>query len=97
MPLTGKIPKLDTQTLFDDMVVLESSIEVGTTERISSLIESKGFQVGKDFGLCFCPERIDPSNKEWGIENIPRVIYCSDDLSFEISKKIYFHDKKIIN
>ena len=74
-----------------DVIILESSIEVGTTEIINEIIKNKGFEVGKDFGLCFCPERIDPSNKEWGIENIPRVIYCSDDLSFEISKKIYFH------
>ena len=74
-----------------DVIILESSIEVGTTENIIKIIKNKGFEVGKDFGLCFCPERIDPSNKEWGIENIPRVIYCSDDLSFEISKKIYFH------
>jgi len=42
-----------------------------------------------DFGLCFCPERIDPLNKEWKLENIPRIIYCSDDFSFEISKIIY--------
>jgi len=46
-----------------DVIILESSIEVGTTERISDLIESKGFKVGKDYGLCFCPERIDPANK----------------------------------
>ena len=59
-----------------DVIILESSIEVGTTEKIKDLIESKGFKVGKDYGLCFCPERIDPANKEWGIENIPRVIYC---------------------
>ena len=72
-----------------DCIILESSIEVGTTERIQSLIESKGFQVGNNFGLSFCPERIDPSNKEWGIENIPRVIYSSDDRTFEISKEIY--------
>ena len=26
MPLTGKIPKLDTQKLFDEMVVLESEV-----------------------------------------------------------------------
>jgi len=77
------------QAKIGDIIILESSIEVGTTERISSLIESKGFQIGKDFGLCFCPERIDPANKEWGIENIPRIIYCSDDSSFEIAKKIY--------
>ena len=72
-----------------DVIILESSIEVGTTEKIKNIIESKGFKIGKNFGLCFCPERIDPSNKEWGIENIPRVIYCSDELSFKISKKIY--------
>jgi len=57
-----------------DVIILESSIEVGTTEKMKDVIESKGFKVGKDFGLCFCPERIDPANKEWGIENISRVI-----------------------
>jgi nucleotide sugar dehydrogenase len=74
-----------------DCIILESSIEVGTTEKIRDLIESKGFKVGESFGLSFCPERIDPANKEWGIENIPRVIYCSDDVSYEISKEIYKH------
>ena len=72
-----------------DIIILESSVEVGTTEKIKTIIESKGYKIGKNFGLCFCPERIDPSNKEWGIENIPRVIYCSDKLSFEIAEKIY--------
>ena len=72
-----------------DLIILESSIEIGTTEKIEKMIESKGFIVGKNFGLCFCPERIDPANKEWGVENIPRVIYCSDDVSYEIAKKIY--------
>jgi len=72
-----------------DIIILESSVEVGTTEKIKTIIESKGYEIGKNFGLCFCPERIDPSNKEWGIENIPRVIYCSDELSFEIAEKIY--------
>jgi len=74
-----------------DIIILESSIEVGTTENIMKIIKDKGLEVGKDFGLCFCPERIDPSNKEWGIENIPRVIYCSDELSFDIAKGIYLY------
>ena len=72
-----------------DCLILESSIEVGTTENIIDLIESKKLKVGIDCGVCFCPERIDPANKEWKIENIPRVIYCSDDTSFLISKEIY--------
>jgi len=72
-----------------DVIILESSIEIGTTENIQELIEEKGFSVGNDFGLAFCPERIDPANKEWGIENIPRIIYCSDETTFEISEMIY--------
>ena len=72
-----------------DCLILESSIEVGTTERIQKLIEERGFKIGNNLGLSFCPERIDPSNKEWGIENIPRIIFCSDDATFEISKEVY--------
>ena len=72
-----------------DVLILESSIEVGTTDKMSEIIKGVGFTLGQNFGLSFCPERIDPSNKEWGIENIPRVIYCSDDITFSISKIIY--------
>lgn len=72
-----------------DMIILESSIEVGTTEKIKDIIESKGFKIGLDFGLGFCPERIDPDNKEWHIENIPRVIYCTDETSYQIAKEVY--------
>ena len=72
-----------------DLIIIESSIEVGTTEEMKKIIETNGFRVGKDYGLCFCPERIDPQNKKWNLENTPRVIYCSDDISFQITKKIY--------
>ena len=74
-----------------DVIILESSIEVGTTDRIQEIIQKRGFKVGDTYGLCFCPERIDPANKEWGIENIPRVIYCSDNNTFDIAKQIYQH------
>ncbi len=74
-----------------DIIILESSVEVGTTEKIQQMIESRGFRVGKDFGLAFCPERIDPKNKKWNLENIPRVIYCSDNQTFDVCKEIYFH------
>jgi len=54
-----------------DVIIIESSIEVGTTEWIQEQIESKGFFVGKNYGLAFCPERIAPLNKTWIIHNIP--------------------------
>ena len=60
-------------------------------ERLLELqtIQEKGYKVGHDFGLGYCPERIDPLNQKWKLENIPRVIYCSDDTTFEISQLIY--------
>ena len=72
-----------------DTIIIESSIEVGTTEKIKQIIESKGYTVGEDFGLAFCPERIDPQNKKWNLENIPRIIYCSDDQTFKICQQVY--------
>jgi len=74
-----------------DIIIIESSVSGGTTEEIKKIVESKGYEVGKNFGVCFCPERIDPQNKKWNLENIPRIIYCSDDISFEIIKTIYHH------
>lgn len=74
-----------------DVVILESSIQIGTTENVAEIIESKGFKTGVNFGLCFCPERIDPLNHKWKLENIPRIIYSSDDISFQIAQKIYQH------
>ena len=72
-----------------DMIIIESSIGGGTTEKMQKVIENFGYSVGNDFGLCFCPERIDPQNKKWNLENIPRIIYCSDDISFKITQKLY--------
>ena len=72
-----------------DIIIIESSIEVGTTDEIRRLIEDKGFKVGENFGLVFCPERIDPQNKKWTLENIPRIVYSSDDVTFQAIQKIY--------
>ena len=72
-----------------DVIIIESSIGGGTTEKMEKIIQKFGYRVGEDFGLCFCPERIDPQNKKWNLENIPRIIYCSDDITFKIAQKLY--------
>lgn len=71
------------------IVIIESSVGGGTTEKMQELIQDFGYNVGDDFGLCFCPERIDPQNKKWNLENIPRIVYCSDDMTFKIIQKLY--------
>ncbi len=72
-----------------DVVIIESSVGSGTTDTVRRMIESRGLAVGRDCGLAFCPERIDPANKRWGLENIPRVAYCSDDLTYGIASEVY--------
>jgi len=72
-----------------DLIILESSVGGGTTDEMEKIVQSKGYRVGKDYGFSFCPERIDPQNKKWHLENIPRIIYCSDDTSFKIAEQIY--------
>ena len=72
-----------------DVIILESSVESGTTEEMEKIVESKGYSIGQDYGFSFCPERIDPQNKKWHLENIPRIIYCSDDTTFKIAEIIY--------
>ena len=53
------------------LVVLESTTYPGTTEEeILPIFQRRGLRHGKDFYLCFSPERIDPGNKNFSLERI---------------------------
>jgi UDP-N-acetyl-D-glucosamine dehydrogenase len=57
------------------LISLESSTFPGTTDELMlPMFTVKGFEVGKDFFLCFSPERVDPGNKDFHTKNIPKVI-----------------------
>jgi len=59
----------------DMIIILESTTYPGSTkELILPYIQNSGFDVGKDFFLCFSPERIDPGNKDFNTSNTPKVI-----------------------
>jgi UDP-N-acetyl-D-glucosamine dehydrogenase len=81
----------------DQLVVLESTTYPGTTEEMARpLLEESGMKAGKDFYLAFSPERVDPSNKTYGIKNTPKIVggcsrKCTDlaaDLYGEIVDKV---------
>jgi len=57
------------------LIILKSTTYPETTERVLLPILAKsGLKVGKDFFLAFCPERIDPGNKRYGVVNTPVII-----------------------
>ena len=57
------------------LIVLESTTYPGTTrELLLPALEQTGLKVGKDFFLCFSPERVDPGNPTWKTKNTPKII-----------------------
>ncbi|MEI6831761.1 MAG: nucleotide sugar dehydrogenase, partial [Candidatus Omnitrophota bacterium] len=57
------------------LIVLESTTYPGTTEEeLLPIFESYKLKHGRDFFLCFSPERIDPGNKSFPVNRIPKVI-----------------------
>jgi UDP-N-acetyl-D-glucosamine dehydrogenase len=85
-PLTEKTPDL---TMVDSavdvvatalqpggMVILESTTYPGTTEdRVAPrLAAATGLNAPDDYHLVFSPERIDPGNPVYSLENTPRVV-----------------------
>jgi len=57
------------------LVILESTTYPGTTEEVVlPLLSSSGLEVGRDFFLCFSPERVDPGNPHFQTRNIPKVV-----------------------
>lgn len=57
------------------LVVLESTTYPGTTEEVLlPALEEKGREIDVDFHLAFSPERIDPGNTTYRLENTPKVV-----------------------
>lgn len=57
------------------LVILESTTYPGTTrEMVLPMLEETGLVAGSDFWLAFSPERVDPGNADWHIENTPKIV-----------------------
>ena len=72
------------------LIILESTTYPGTTrELILAELSKADFQVGRDFFLAFSPERIDPGNKSFTVENTPKVVGGVTALCRELSSHLY--------
>ncbi len=72
------------------LIILESTTYPGTTEElILPILEKGGLREGRDFFLCFSPERVDPGNPEFQTHNIPKVVGGVSPQSAEIAVLLY--------
>jgi len=69
-------------------IILESTTYPGTTEEILKPILKKS---SKNFYLGYSPERIDPGNKEYPLEKIPKIISGIDKESLQKIEWLYSH------
>jgi len=72
------------------LVVLESSTYPGTVEELlQPLLVSAGFKIGTNLFLAYSPERIDPGQTNYRLEDIPKIVGGVTPQCTANAKKVY--------
>ena len=83
------------------VVVLESTTYPGTTEEIlRPVLERSGLVGGKDFGLAYSPERIDPGRELDHIAKTPKVVGGLTKADGELAARFYrsfIHEVEVVS
>lgn len=73
-----------------NLVILESTSPIGTTRNVvGRILQESGLEPGKDFDLCYCPERVLPGNTTHELINNHRLIGGVTPQSAEHAQQIY--------
>ena len=72
------------------LVVLESTTYPGTTEElVRPILEATGLIAGRDIALGYSPERIDPGNRDHGLQATPKIVSGVTDRCRELAAAFY--------
>lgn len=72
------------------LIIIESTVAPGTTRNtIAPLIKSESKFGDQDFTLAFSPERVDPLNDTWGIENTPKLLSALTEDGYRLAYNFY--------
>ena len=74
----------------NSVIILESTVYPGVTEEVvKPILESSGLKSGQDFKIAYCPERINPGDKEHTIDKITKVVAGMDKETTELVAELY--------
>jgi len=72
------------------LIILESTTYPGTTEEVVlPLLKERNLKHNRDFYLCFSPERIDPGNKSYPLNKIPKVVGGISEAATKLAVLVY--------
>jgi UDP-N-acetyl-D-mannosaminuronic acid dehydrogenase len=73
-----------------NLVILESTCPIGTTRNVvGRILAESGLMPGRDFDLCYCPERVLPGNTTHELVNNHRLIGGVTPQSAEHAQQVY--------
>jgi UDP-N-acetyl-D-glucosamine dehydrogenase len=79
---------ISTVLVDDSLIINESTSFIGTLRNlIKPTIENSSS--AKNIKYAVAPERIDPGNSKWGIQNTPRIVSGLDYEATELAKNFY--------
>ena len=74
-PLKKALTEVGKHLKEKTLVIIESTIQPGATRNILAPILEKQSSLSLDrFYLAYSPERIDPRNSQWNIQNTPKLV-----------------------
>lgn len=72
------------------LIIVESTVAPGTTDTmVRPHLQSGGLKAGTDFFLSYSPERIDPGNKEFKLNTIPKLVAGFTPTCQLLARKFY--------
>jgi len=74
-----------------DVVVFESTVYPGATEEecIPILEHASGLKAGRDFGVGYSPERINPGDGDHRLATVAKVISAQDAATLAVVERVY--------
>jgi UDP-N-acetyl-D-glucosamine dehydrogenase len=90
-PLISASVKIGQYLSRGSLVILESTVNPGATETVMiPILEiTSHLKAGVDFYVSHCPERINPGDKNWNVENIPRVVGSLNEKGLKMTVDFY--------
>lgn len=71
------------------LLILRSTVSPGTTDYVSSFLKDEGMDVGKNFYLAFCPERIAEGKSLQELAELPQIVGGAEKTSTQKATEFF--------